>query len=130
MSSIEMLFHPSIKCSVLNFSTIFDVSFFKSLKDYHENSLKSFPENFSSPSNIYSKCVSLPHLLYRLIGYCLGMIRGFPMSFSYNKISCYRFRNTYSRYDIRNGWYMALLPTERESLPEMKSTAIKINNIG
>ena len=49
MSSIEILFHPSIRCCVLNFSTIFDVSFFKSLKDNHEKSWESFPNNFRIP---------------------------------------------------------------------------------
>ena len=33
ISLMEMLFHPSVKCSVLNFSTILDVSFVKSEPD-------------------------------------------------------------------------------------------------
>ena len=86
MSSIEILFHPSIRCWVLNFSTIFDVSFFKSLKDNHEKSWlmheNLFQKIFLFPSNIDSESVSLPHLVFRLIGHCLGIIIGFLMFFS------------------------------------------------
>ena len=88
----------------------------------HENLFQTI---FVSPSNIDSECISLLHLLFRHIGYCLGIIIGFPMFFSLNQIF-----NQVKQYIFDVAWLYDPLPTESESLPEMKSTAIKINNIG